>query len=53
MAKIDDYFRMMADLGASDLHLVSGQRPVQRINGDLERVTTHGMLDHEGLKQLL
>ncbi|HEX5645810.1 MAG TPA: type IV pilus twitching motility protein PilT [Nitrospira sp.] len=53
MAKIDDYFKMMADLGASDLHLVSGQQPVLRINGDLERVTTHGTLDHEGLKQLL
>lgn len=53
MAKIDDYFRMMADLGASDLHLVSGQQPVLRINGDMERVATHGMLDHEGLKQLL
>ncbi len=53
MAKIDDYFRMMADLGASDLHLVSGQQPVMRINGDLDRVASHGTLDHEGLKQLL
>ena len=53
MAKIDDYFQMMADLGASDLHLVSGQQPVMRINGDLDRVAGQGTLDHEGLKQLL
>lgn len=53
MAKIDDFFRMMADHGASDLHLVSGQLPVIRINGDLERVAGSGVLDHEGLKQLL
>lgn len=53
MAKIDEYFRMMADLGASDLHLVSGQQPVLRVNGELERVTGQGTLEHEGLKQLL
>ena len=53
MAKIDDFFRMMADHGASDLHLVSGQPPVMRINGELERAAGHGVLDHQGLKQLL
>lgn len=53
MAKIDDFFRLMADFGASDLHLVSGQQPVMRVNGDLERVASQGTLDHEGLKQLL
>ena len=53
MAKIDDLFRMMADHGASDLHLVSGQPPVMRINGDLERVAGQGVLDHDGLKELL
>ncbi|MCP9439652.1 MAG: type IV pilus twitching motility protein PilT [Nitrospira sp.] len=53
MAKIDEYFHMMVDRGASDLHLVAGQAPALRINGDLERVTTQGPLDHEGLKQLL
>lgn len=53
MAKIDEYFHMMVDRGASDLHLVAGQAPILRISGDLERVTTQGPLDHEGLKQLL
>ncbi|MCP9446028.1 MAG: type IV pilus twitching motility protein PilT [Nitrospira sp.] len=53
MAKIDEYFHMMVERGASDLHLVAGQAPILRINGDLERVMTHGPLDHEELKQLL
>lgn len=53
MAKIDDLFKMMADLGASDLHLVSGQPPAMRVNGELERVGGQGVLDDEGLKQLL
>jgi twitching motility protein PilT len=53
MAKIDDLFRMMADHGASDLHLVSGQPPVMRINGELDRVAGQGVLDQDGLRQLL
>lgn len=53
MAKIDDLFKMMADLGASDLHLLSGQKPVIRVNGELERIAGHGIFDDEGLKQLL
>ncbi|MGZ3598108.1 MAG: type IV pili twitching motility protein PilT, partial [Syntrophales bacterium] len=38
MAKIDAFFQLMHDQGASDLHLVSGQQPVLRIRGDMERV---------------
>ncbi len=53
MAKIDDLFRMMADHGASDLHLISGQQPVIRVNGELERVASLGVLDQEGLRELL
>jgi twitching motility protein PilT len=53
MAKIDDLFRMMADHGASDLHLVSGQPPVMRINGELDRVAGQGVLVQDGLRQLL
>jgi twitching motility protein PilT len=53
MAKIDDLFRVMIDHGASDLHLVAGLPPVMRINGELERTEAHGILDQEGLKQLV
>lgn len=53
MAKIDEFFKMMGEHGASDLHLISGQSPILRINGELERITGHGVLVHEELKQVL
>ena len=34
MAKIDAFFKLMHDQGASDLHLVAGQPPALRIRGD-------------------
>jgi len=53
MAKIDDLFKLMSDHGASDLHLIAGQPPVLRVNGELERIGSHGVLTHDGLKELL
>ncbi|MCX5724355.1 MAG: type IV pilus twitching motility protein PilT [Nitrospirae bacterium] len=53
MAKIDDFFKMMAEHGASDLHLIAGQPPIMRINGELERIDGHGTLEQEALKVLL
>ncbi len=47
MAKIDDFFKIMVDHGASDLHLIAGQPPIMRINGELERVAGQGVLIHE------
>ena len=38
MAKIDAFFKLMNDQGASDLHLVSGQPPALRLRGDVERI---------------
>jgi twitching motility protein PilT len=38
MAKIDAFFKLMGDLGASDLHVVAGSQPILRIRGDMERV---------------
>ena len=52
MAKIDAFFQLMHEQGASDLHLVSGQQPVIRIRGDLERIK-FDVLTNEGLKLLL
>jgi len=52
MAQIDAFFKLMHDQGASDLHLVSGQQPVLRIGGDLERVK-YQPLENDGLKFML
>ena len=38
MAKLDAFFKLMFDTGASDLHIVAGQPPILRVHGDLERI---------------
>lgn len=53
MAKIDELFRMMAEHGASDLHLISGQPPALRIDGELERITGQAVLIQDTLQALL
>ncbi|MBM3845663.1 MAG: type IV pilus twitching motility protein PilT [Verrucomicrobia bacterium] len=52
MAKIDGFFNLMLDQKASDLHLSSGNPPILRINGELERVE-YPPLDSDELKTLL
>ncbi len=52
MAKIDAFFQLMHDQGASDLHLVSGQQPVLRIRGEMERVKFN-VLNNDELKSIL
>ncbi len=52
MAKIDAFFKLMHEQGASDLHLVSGQPPVLRIVGDVERVK-YDVLDNDALRAML
>ncbi|MDY6905095.1 MAG: type IV pilus twitching motility protein PilT [Thermodesulfobacteriota bacterium] len=52
MAKIDAFFKLMHEQGASDLHLVSGLQPVLRIRGDVERVK-YGVLDDDELRGML
>ncbi len=52
MAKIDAFFKLMNEQGASDLHLVSGQPPALRIRGDMERVK-YKVLDDDELKSML
>ncbi len=53
MAKIDGLFKIMFDHGASDLHLISGQRPILRLQGELERIEGHGALEHDSLREML
>jgi len=52
MAKIDAFFQLMHEQGASDLHLVAGQQPVIRIRGEMERIK-FDVLDNDGLKAML
>jgi twitching motility protein PilT len=52
MAQIDAFFKLMNEQGASDLHLVTGQQPVLRVQGDLTRVK-YKELTNDGLKAML
>jgi len=52
MAKIDAFFKLMHDTGASDLHVISGNPPVLRVRGDMERVK-YKILEHQELKAML
>jgi twitching motility protein PilT len=52
MAKIDAFFKLMFDSGASDLHLVSGQQPIVRLQGELERIK-YDQLENDGLRAML
>jgi twitching motility protein PilT len=52
MAKIDAFFKLMHDQGASDLHLAAGQPPALRIRGDIERIK-YKTLDSDSLRSML
>lgn len=52
MAQIDAFFKLMHEQKASDLHLVAGEQPVLRIDGDLERVK-YQLLDNDDLRSML
>ncbi len=52
MAKIDAFFKLMNDQGASDLHLIAGQQPALRIRGDIERVK-YNVLENDALRSML
>ncbi len=38
MAKLDAFFKLMNEQGASDLHLAAGLPPSLRLRGEIERV---------------
>jgi twitching motility protein PilT len=52
MAKIDAFFNLMHEQGASDLHMVAGQQPAMRVRGDIERIK-YDVLTNDSLKVLL
>ena len=49
MAKIDAFFKLMHEQGASDLHLTASQPPSLRIRGDIERIK-YKVLDNDDLR---
>jgi twitching motility protein PilT len=52
MAKIDAFFNLMFEQKASDLHMASGNPPMLRINGELQRVD-FPPLENDALKTML
>jgi twitching motility protein PilT len=52
MAKIDAFFNLMFEQKASDLHLSSGNPPILRISGELQRVD-FPPLESDSLKAML
>ncbi len=52
MARIDAFFKLMAEQKASDLHLATGNQPMLRINGELVRVD-YPMLENDELKAMV
>src|ERR1041385_9154365 len=52
MARIDAFFKLMAEQKASDLHLATGNPPMLRINGDLIRVD-YPPLENDDLKAMV
>lgn len=52
MAKIDAFFKLMNEQGASDLHVTSGSPPILRIRGELHRVK-YKILDNDELRSML
>jgi twitching motility protein PilT len=52
MAKIDAFFNLMLEQNASDLHLSTGNPPILRIRGELQRVD-FPPLENDALKAML
>jgi twitching motility protein PilT len=52
MAKIDAFFNLMFEQKASDLHVSTGNPPILRIHGELQRVD-FPPLDNDSLKTML
>ena len=52
MARIDSFFKLMAEQKASDLHLSTSNPPMLRINGELVRVD-YPPLQNDDLKAMV
>jgi twitching motility protein PilT len=52
MAKIDAFFKLMFEQGASDLHLSTGNQPIIRLHGEMTKVQ-YKVLENDELKAML
>jgi twitching motility protein PilT len=52
MARLDAFFKLMNEQGASDLHLAAGQPPALRLRGEIERVK-YKVLENDELRAML
>ena len=50
---IDELFRHMKEVEASDLHLSSNETPMLRVHGNMVRIDEYAVHDHEMLKKIL
>jgi twitching motility protein PilT len=50
---IDELFRLMRELGASDLHMSANEVPMARVNGRLEKLQQYEVNDPKWLKSFL
>jgi twitching motility protein PilT len=53
MSAIDDLFRKLREMGASDLHLVAGRAPMYRHAGHIEPIPEQPVLDDTRLRVIL
>jgi twitching motility protein PilT len=53
MAWLDELFRKMVEVNASDLHLTSGERPMFRLHGDMVAVEGYEPIGAERMLQVL
>jgi len=49
---IDDFFDIIVESNASDLHMQEGQPPKMRLHGDIQRIRDH-VLTHAEMEQML
>lgn len=50
---MDELFRYLREVDASDLHLSSGDKPYIRVHGSMKKLTEYETNSHEYLKQVL
>lgn len=53
MAKIDHYFKLLVELGGSDLHLSEGQPPKIRVHGAITPLEGEEVLTHDFMHAIL
>lgn len=53
MTKIDALLKKAVEMGASDLHITVGSRPIYRINGELQKIEERDILSDSDARRLL